>query len=132
MTFRKTLAAATSAFAITLAAAPALMMTTQTATAQSAETYSSTQLDAFVEAFLEVSELRTVYTERLQAATEEAEQQAIVEEGNEAIVTAIDGVDGMDVETYSAILEEAGSDTELNDRLTARLQEAAEEDAAEG
>jgi hypothetical protein len=126
MTFRKTIVAATSSVALALAAAPALVLTAQTASAQSEATYTDSQLDAFVAAFIEVGELRGIYTERLQQATDEAAQQAIVEEGNAAIVTAIEGVDGMDVELYSAILEQAGSDTALNESLTRRLQEAAE------
>jgi hypothetical protein len=126
MTFRKTIAAATSSVALALAAAPALVLTAQTASAQSAETYSETELDAFVAAFIEVDQLRSAYTARLQQAEDEAAQQAIVEEGNAAIVTAIEGVDGMTIELYSAILEQAGSDTALNERLTRRLQDAAE------
>jgi signal transduction histidine kinase len=141
MTFRKTLAATASSFAIALAAAPVLVMTAQTASAQAegaqteaapvegAETelaYSATELDAFVAAFLEVSELRTEYTQRLQQASDETEQQTIVEEGNAAIVEAIDGVEGMDVELYSAILDEAGTNTALNDQVTQRLQAASE------
>lgn len=126
MTFRKNLAAAASSIALAFAAAPALVLSAQTASAQSEEAYSGPQLDAFVAAFLEVSELRTVYTERLQQATDEATQQSIVEDGNAAIVSAIDEVEGMDVELYSAILEQAGSDAALNERLSRRLQEAAE------
>ncbi len=127
MTLKTTLMAATSAVALGVAALPVLMVGAQTATAQTAaDAYSATQLDAFVAAFLEVSELRSAYTERLQQSTEEAEQQEIVEEGNAAIVAAIGAVDGMDVELYSAILEQAAADPSLNERLTRRLQDAAE------
>ena len=80
----------------------------------------------FVAAFLDVGALRTVYTERLQQTTDETEQQAIVEEGNAAIVDAINEVDGMDVELYAAILEQAAEDPDLNGRITRRLQEAEE------
>jgi hypothetical protein len=126
MTFRKTLVAATSSVVLALTAAPALVLTAQTASAQSEIGYSDGQIDAFVAAFIEVGELRSAYTEQLQQAPDEAAQQAIVEEGNAAIVTAIEGVDGMDVELYTAILEQAGTDTALNERLTQELQQAAE------
>lgn len=126
MTFRKTLVAATSAAALALAAAPAVMPGAGSAAAQSEGAYSASDLDAFVVAFLEVSELRTVYTEQLQQTDDETQQAAIVEEGNSAIVSAIESVDGMDVELYSAILEQAGQDTDLNARITRRLQEAGE------
>jgi hypothetical protein len=127
MTLKTTLVAATSAVALTVAAIPALMVGTQSATAQATEqSYSATQLDAFVAAFLDVSALRSAYTERLQQSTDAAEQQAIVEEGNAAIVAAIDAVEGMDVDLYSAILEQAAADPALNERLTERLQDVAE------
>ena len=131
MTLRKTLAAATSSIAIAFAAAPvvvtgALPAAAQTAETQPAETYSAEQLDAFVDAFMDVTELRDTFTRQLQAATDETEQQEIIEEGNAAIVGAITDVDGMDVELYSAILEQAGSDPDLNARVTRRLQEATE------
>jgi hypothetical protein len=126
MTVRKTLFAATSSVALALAAAPAVLLSAGAATAQAEQTYSAGELDAFVAAFLDVGALRTVYTERLQQATDETEQQAIVEEGNAAIVAAINEVEGMDVELYAAILQQAGEDQELNGRITRRLQEADE------
>jgi hypothetical protein len=70
MTFRKTLAVAASSVALAFAATPALVLTAQRASAQSEQTHSATQLDAFIAAFLEVGDLRTVYTERLQQATD--------------------------------------------------------------
>lgn len=126
MTFTKLVAAATSSVALALAAAPALVVTTQTATAQTEDGFSADQLDAFVAAFLEVGEVRTDYTERLQQAEDEAAQESLVAEGNAAIVEAIESVDGMDVELYTAIIEQAGADTELNERITSRLQDVAE------
>ena len=58
MTFRKTAAAATSALALTLAAAPALVLSSGTASAQvAADEYSAEDIDAFVEAFVEVNDV---------------------------------------------------------------------------
>ena len=110
MTFRKTLTAAASALVLSLGAA------------QAGETHSSADLDAFVIALVEVNALHQAYTERLQTATDEAAQAEIVEEGNAAIVSAIDSVDGMDVDLYSQIIDAAGTDAELNDRITRRLE----------
>jgi hypothetical protein len=124
MTFRNTLAAAASSCALVLTAAPALMMTAQTATAQTEAGYSAAELDAFVTALLEVNDLRAAYSQRLEQASDESAQQAIVEEGNTAIVAAIDQVEGMDVELYVAILEQAGADATLNERISRRLQDA--------
>jgi hypothetical protein len=126
MTFRTSLASAVSAIVLTTGSVPALVAMNVPAAAQAADSYSAEQLDAFVAAFLEVGELRATYTEQLQAATEAEEQQAIVEQGNAAIVSAIEGVDGMDVELYSAILGDAGADEALNERVTRRLEAAAE------
>jgi hypothetical protein len=126
MTVRKTLFAATSAVALALAAAPAVILSAGAAAAQAEQSYSAGELDSFVVAFLDVDALRAVYTERLQQATDETEQQAIVEEGNAAIVAAINEVDGMDVELYAEILQQAGEDADLNARISRRLQEASE------
>ena len=126
MTFRTSMTAAVSAILLTTASVPTVVSMTTSAAAQAADGYSAEQLDAFVAAFVEVGELRATYTERLQAATEAEEQQAIVEEGNAAIVSAIEDVDGMDVDLYSAILADAGADEALNERVSRRLQAAAE------
>ncbi|KPQ18142.1 MAG: protein of unknown function containing DUF4168 domain [Rhodobacteraceae bacterium HLUCCO18] len=125
MTFRKTAAAATSALALTLAAAPALVLSSGTASAQvAADEYSAADIDAFVEAFVEVNDVRTAYAQQLQETEDEAEQRVIIQDGNAAIVDAIDGVDGMDVELYTAILEAAGSDEDLSQRINRRVDDA--------
>jgi len=125
MTFRKTAAAATSALALTLAAAPALVLSSGTASAQvAADEYSAEDIDAFVEAFVEVNDVRTAYAQQLQETEDEAEQRVIIQDGNAAIVDAIDGVDGMDVELYTAILEAAGSDEDLSQRINRRVDDA--------
>lgn len=126
MTFTRLAAAAASSVALALAAAPALVVTTQTAAAQTEDGFSADQLDAFVAAFLEVDDVRTDYTQRLEQAEDEAAQETLVAEGNAAIVDAIEAVDGMDVELYTAIIEQAGNDADLNDRITTRLQDATE------
>ena len=126
MTFTRLAAAAASSGSPALAAAPALVVTTQTAAAQTEDGFSADQLDAFVAAFLEVDDVRTDYTQRLEQAEDEAAQETLVAEGNAAIVDAIESVDGMDVELYTAIIEQAGNDADLNDRITTRLQDATE------
>lgn len=110
MTFRKTLTAAASALLLSLGAA------------QADEGFSSADLDAFVTALTQVNELHMSYTERLQAAADEEAQARIIEEGNAAIVSAIDAVEGMDVDLYASIIDEAGTDPGLNDRITRRLE----------
>lgn len=126
MIFRKTLATLTSTVALALAAAPAVVVTAQTATAQEEGEFSASDLDAFVAAYLEVNELQAEYSAQLQTAPDEETQQTIAEEGNAAIVTAIEETDGMTVELYTQILEGAGSDATLNDRITRRLNEVSE------
>ena len=68
--------------------------------------------------------LRTAYAQQLQETEDEAEQRVIIQDGNAAIVDAIDGVDGMDVELYTAILEAAGSDEDLSQRINRRVDDA--------
>jgi len=125
MTFRNSIASAVVGVAALVA--PFGGVVAQTAPAQAeAAVYSAAELDAFVAAFVEVNALRSVFIERLQQETDADAQQAIVEEGNGAIIAAIDAVEGMDAELYAAILEQAGSDPALSERLNRRLQEQAE------
>lgn len=122
MTFRNTLAAAASALALSLGAAPALIATTQPAAAQTESGYSAEQIDAFVEALGAVNALHASFSERLAAATTEAEQTEIVEEGNAAIAAAIDEIEGMDIELYASILDRAGTDPTLNEEIVQRIE----------
>jgi hypothetical protein len=100
-----------------------------TAAAQTAATteIGDDELQAFARATLSMAALRDSYTDRIATAGSEAEQQALIEEGNAAIVTAIEDEPGMDLERYVEISEAAQSDSDLNARIVATLQDVAGE-----
>ena len=130
MTFRQTAATAATAAALALGVLglPAVAQgqaPVQAPAEAPGAAYSGAVLDAFVTAFLEVNAVRGSYIDRLQQAEDDATQQALVEEGNSAITAAIEGVEGMDVALYAAILDAAAVDETLNTRIQRRLQDAA-------
>lgn len=119
MFHRKTLAGAALIAALGLGM-PAIAQSTDTA--PDAAAVDSAQLDAFVLAYVEVSELREQYIAELQQAQSEEDQQAIMQEANAEITGAVDAVDGMDVATYETILAMAQDDPELVNRINSRIE----------
>lgn len=122
----------TTAAAIGLAfapLAPALAQDTATDDQMQQETqmeqaqFSDDKLDSFLDAALEVQTLSESYTPRVQAAENEAEQKALVEEANTAIRGAVEDVEGITVEEYIQIGEAAQADPALAQRITAMAQE---------
>lgn len=121
MSYRNTLAGAALAAALGLGM-PALAQTTESAPAPQPVEVDSAQLDAFVLAYVEVSDLREQYIAQLQDAQSADEQQAIMEEANAEITGAVDDADGIDVTTYETIIAMAQNDPELVDRINRRIQ----------
>ena len=144
MTFKTNLAAIFGAAALAVAA-PVMAQDEQSAqdeqTAQegqqssqdgqpmemAAEDVTDEQVNAFVDAILAVEEVREEYGPSIQAAEDEAAQQKLVQEANEAAFSAVADVENMDVDTYVAIANAAGESEELNQRVVARLSEVREE-----
>jgi hypothetical protein len=128
--------AATAACAISLALAPlapAIAQETATDEQMQQETqmeqaqFSEDKLDSFLDAALEVQTLTESYTPRVQAAENEAEQKALVEEANTAIRGAVEDVEGITIEEYIEIGEAAQADPALAQRITAMAQERVQE-----
>lgn len=117
-----TLKATTTAIALALASAPMVAITAQGAAAQSAESYSSEELDIFTNALLEVAEVRQKYTPMLQGAETQDEEAAIVQEANAEIMQVIEDTDGITVDRYTEIAQAANEDQELNQRIIERVQ----------
>lgn len=122
MLINTTLKATTTAIALALASAPMVAVTSQSAAAQSAETFTSEELDIFTNALLEVAEVREKFTPRLQSAENEEEEAAIVEEANQEIMQVIEDADGITVDRYTEIAQAANEDQELNQRIIERVQ----------
>ena len=128
MTFKTKLA--------TLLGAAALAFTTPLAAQQAqptdvpeiaAEDVTDTQVEAFVEAILAIEQVRDEYTPQIEAAADEAAQQELVEEANEAAFSAVGEVENMDIDSYVAIANAAGESDALNQRIIARITEVREE-----
>lgn len=125
MTFKTSLAAILSAATLAFAA-PLAAQDGQPAQI-SAEDVTDTQVEAFVDAILAVEQVRDEYGSSIEAAEDEAAQQEMVQEANEAAFEAVDAVENMDVDTYVAIANAAGESENLNQRVIARLSEIRQE-----
>ncbi len=87
-------------------------------------TADDTMIDAFINAALAVADTRQQYLAQLEAATDEAEQMAIVEAADAAILEVVENADGITLDEYIAIGEAATTDPELAARIEARFNEA--------
>ena len=92
-----------------------------------AEDVTDTQVVAFVDAILAVEQVRNEYGPQIEEAEDEAAQQALVQEANEAAVSAVESVENIDIDSYVAIANAAGDDEALNQRIIARLSEVREQ-----
>lgn len=125
MTFRTRLATILSATALALATPLAAQQTEPPQIA--AEDVTETQIDAFVDAILAVEAVRADYTPQIESAEDEAAQQALVQEANQAAVAAVDDVENMDIDSYIAIANAAGENEALNEKIVARIGEVREQ-----
>jgi len=125
LTFRTRIATVLSAAALALATPLAAQQTPPPHNA--AEDVSDAQVVAFVDAILAVEEVRKDYGPRIDAADDEARQQALAEEANTAAAAAVEGVENIDVDSYVAIANAAGQSETLNKRIIARITEVREQ-----
>lgn len=125
MPLGKALKTTTLAFGLAMTAASVTALSVQSVAAQEAADYSGEQLDAFTVAYLQVIDLREQYAPVLEAAETEEQQQEIIDEANVEILDAIENTDGMSVEEYEAIAQDAAEDQDLSERIMARVEEMA-------
>ncbi len=90
---------------------------------QEAPDVSDAQIDAFVEAHVNVNDVREEYTERLQQAEDQEEAQQLQQEANQAMQEAIED-SGMDIEEYEEVAMAVNADPEVRDDVMERLEEA--------
>jgi len=105
-----------SAFALPLAAQPAEMETAPAA-------YSDESIAAFAQVALEVAAIRDQYAMALAATESETEQQQIVEEGNAAMLAAVEESPAITLDEYLEIGEAAAVDPELGERIAMVIEE---------
>lgn len=112
---------AVTALMIAVAPVATLPVMAQQSTAQSE--VSDSELDAFVVAYKEVISIEEDYGSQLQAAADEAEQQAIINEAQAEMTQAVEEAPDIDVDRYIEILEIAQADPDLQAKLTSKLQD---------
>ena len=86
-----------------------------------------TELQAFARATISMAEVREMYMEQIAVAESETDREALVEEGNAAMLTALEDEPGMTMERYFEINAAAQEDAELNERIVMMLQEMSPE-----
>ncbi|MBY5973884.1 DUF4168 domain-containing protein [Ferrimonas balearica] len=126
MTLTGKFAAAATALGLTLA--PAALVAQEATSPEApqeapAASFSDEQLNGFVDAAMEVAEIRDAYMPQLQAAESEADAQALQTEARDEMVAAIEATENMDVQTYTQIGESAQTDEALQARLNTMIQD---------
>lgn len=84
--------------------------------------FSEDELTSFVDAAMEVQAVQQDYMAQIEAAPEDAERQALVQEAQQEMANAVEETEGMDVQTYNEIGQAAQTNPELNERILAMLQ----------
>ena len=85
--------------------------------------FEDAQIEAFASAVIDVTEIRDRYAAQLQELEDEGEQQALIEEANAEMRTAIEETEGLTFEDYMAINRAASMDQDLNQKIAQRLEE---------
>jgi len=127
MTFGTKLTQLTGAAALGLATALTPVALPVSAQENGAEepgiAYTDEVLGNFVDAAMSVSEVRNEFAPRLQNADSEQAAQQLAQEAVLEMRAAVEGTDGIDVATYTAIGEAAQQDEDLAARITAIVQD---------
>lgn len=87
-------------------------------------TYDESKLQSFVVAFLQVDEINRTYAPQLQEAEGEEAQGAVREEASQQMMQAVESVDGITVEEYGEIIQQAQTDPALAEQINGYIQEA--------
>ena len=84
--------------------------------------YDDAEVDAFADAVIQITEIRNSYAGELQGASDQEEQQQIMQKANAEMQAAIEEVDGMTVDRYLAMAEQAAQDEDLTQRIGERIE----------
>lgn len=98
-----------------LAVAIAMSVATAPAGAQSA--YDDATLEAFVTAALAVEQLIVAWSPRVEGAETEAQAMEYQEQAKGEIDSAIEGTEGMSVDSYMGIMQAMNDDLALRERV---------------
>jgi hypothetical protein len=118
--------AAALGLATALAAAPALAedydYDTPPPQEQQAAPVSEAKLDQFVTALNEVHAIRNEAAEELEATTDPQDAQEVQQKAQQQMIEAVEEA-GLTIEEYNQIATMMSSDPELQERISARLEE---------
>lgn len=84
--------------------------------------FSDSQLEAFAQAAVDVAEIRDQYAMELNEIEDQAEQEQLVEEGNAAMLAAVEDNPDITLDEYLEIGEAAAADPELGERISTMIQ----------
>jgi hypothetical protein len=128
MQFSKPLAAAAVAAGLALGTIAVVPAAAQQMDMEPAPTpdFPDEILLAFAEVAIEVSGIHEQYSMQIETADSDAEREQLIEEGNAAMLTAVEDAPQITVEEYLQVGEAAATDPELGQRINALIQELAE------
>lgn len=89
-----------------------------------AASYDEAKLQSFVVAFLQVDQINRTYAPQLQEAEGEEAQNTVREQASEEMVQAVESVDGITVEEYGTIIQQAQTDPALAEQINTYIQAA--------
>lgn len=90
---------------------------------QATASFSQDQLEHFVDAAMDVAQVRDTYLPRIEAAGSDTEVQQLQKQAQSEMVQAVETTDGMDVETYTRIGQSAQNDPELGQKISMLIRE---------
>jgi hypothetical protein len=100
-----------------------VMAMVATAGAWGQEQYSDAQLQAFLTAAIKVDQVIQDWTPKIRAAQSSQEQEQLVQSLSAEILQTIQATNGLTIDEYKAITEQATNDPQLAQRLEKMLRD---------
>jgi hypothetical protein len=125
MTLTRSLAAAITG--LTLALAPVAVVPAIAQAEEAQIEIDDALLTAFATAAIDVAEVSAKYQAEFEAAENEAAQQAVIEEAQAEMVAAVEATEGVTLEEYMAISQQASQDSDLDQRIRAIIADSRQE-----
>lgn len=85
------------------------------------------KLRSFAVAFLEVARVNQVYQSQIEAAQDPDEQRRLQQAAGAEMIEAVDAQQGITVDEYNTIIEQAQADPQLAQRINGHITEAAKQ-----
>lgn len=95
----------------------AVLLLTGARASIAADEYTDDKLQSFASAVIAVNAIVERWRPQIQAAPSEDDKQQMAEQANQEMRAAVDGTEGMSVEEYQAIAQEAQGDPQLMARI---------------